>query len=138
MIKWGRWSKGYEISTNGDRRFSALNAKLKDGRSIEQHYQCCVKGYDPGGKNWRLGKGKPPLDTSKDLWTEYLKLWKEWCDDHEDLIIELKEMALLYNSTLTDCFAKTAINQARALATILNERYFNDGSNNTVGIMKKG
>lgn len=54
--------------------FSAFNAIMPDGRSIEQHYQCDVKGYDPGGRNWRLGKGRPPLDTSKDLWGEYLAL----------------------------------------------------------------
>lgn len=31
---------GYEVSTKGDKRFSALNAIMPDGRSIEQVYQC--------------------------------------------------------------------------------------------------
>jgi hypothetical protein len=43
----------YEVSTAGDSRFSALNAKLKDGRTIEEAYQLDVKGYrtyKPGEK----------------------------------------------------------------------------------------
>lgn len=66
---------GYEVSSRGDSRFSALFARMPDGRSIESHYQCDVKGYSPGSNNWRLGKGKPPLDKSKDLWAEYMALW---------------------------------------------------------------
>ena len=53
---WQRFG-GYECGSKGDNRFSAFNAVLRDGRAIEQHYQCDVKGYDPGGKNWKLGKG---------------------------------------------------------------------------------
>ncbi len=33
---------GYEVSSIGDIRFSALFARLEDGRTIEQHYQCDV------------------------------------------------------------------------------------------------
>ena len=33
---------GYEVSSKGDKRFSALNAVLPDGLSIEVHYQCRV------------------------------------------------------------------------------------------------
>jgi hypothetical protein len=29
----------YEVSSRGDKRFSALYAKLSDGRTIEQAYQ---------------------------------------------------------------------------------------------------
>jgi hypothetical protein len=42
MVKWSR-TEGYEVSSVGDWRFSAFNAILEDGRSIECHYQCCVK-----------------------------------------------------------------------------------------------
>ena len=40
------WTRkgGYEVSTAGDWRFSALTARLDDGRTIEMHYQCDVKG----------------------------------------------------------------------------------------------
>ncbi len=118
-----RWSRfgGYEISTRGDARFSAFNAKLADGRSIEQHYQCDVKGYDPGGKNWRLGKGKPPLNRSKDLWPEYLALWRQWAKANLPLMRELYVAAKKHNGLLSDRFASTDVNQARALAIILNE-----------------
>lgn len=68
-FQWSRKSQnGFEVSTaaknlsaeQGDKRFSAFNAKLKDGRSIEEAYQLDVKGYRIDGNDWRLGKGKPP------------------------------------------------------------------------------
>lgn len=118
---WGRRTRpGYEVSSKGDKRFSALFAKMPDGRSIEMHYQCDVKGYDVGGRNWRLGKGKPPLDESKDLVQEYQKLWETWAKDNQELLLELKVILLSHNNTLTDMFATTNVNQARALSIILN------------------
>lgn len=117
-ISWARYG-GYECSTQGDKRFSAFTAKLSDGRSIEEHYQCDVKGYDPGGTNWRLGKGKKALDPNKDLWASYLALWKQWAASNPDLMIELKAKAMA-TGILSDRFASTPVNQARALATILN------------------
>lgn len=132
MFKWARFSsEGYEVSTHGDKRFSALNAKLKSGRTIDQIYQCDIKAYDPGGINWRLGKGKPPKDTSVNLWEEYLKLWIQWAKENPKLIEELKYNASLCNSIiLTDKFATTPVNQARALATVLNEiNFFEDSKN---------
>ena len=118
-IKWSR-KGGYECSSKGDKRFSALFAVMPDGRTIEQHYQCDIKGYDVGGRNWRLGKGKPPLDKTKDMWTAYLNLWKQWADANPVLIQELISHAEANNHTLSDMFASTSINQARALAEILN------------------
>lgn len=112
---------GYECSSKGDRRFSALTAVMPDGRTIEQHYQCDVKGYQPGGTNWRLGKGKPPLDPSKDLWAAYLALWESWAMTHPKLMDELGDAAIKKGRVLSDTFATTPVNQARALATILNK-----------------
>lgn len=120
---WTRRGAGYEVSSKGDRRFSALGARMHDGRSLEQHYQCDVKGYDPGGTDWRLGKGKPPLDRSKDMWSEYLALWRSWARSNPRLVEELYGLALAHGNTLTDMFASTPINQARALAEILNEEF---------------
>ena len=120
VFTWAR-KGGYECSSKGDSRFSALYAQMPDGRTIEQHYQCDVKGYQPGGTNWRLGKGKPPLDSTKDLWPEYKALWNTWAYHHNDLCIELYDLAQKHNHVLTDMFATTPINQARALAEILNE-----------------
>lgn len=124
MITWQRYEKGYECSSSGDRRFSAFYARMPDGRTIEQHYQCDVKGYDPGGTEWRLGKGKPPLYPVSEevLYQRYSDLWRVWALTHE------KELGELYQAAgptgvLTDIFATTPINQARALADILNEKY---------------
>lgn len=118
-IKFARYG-GYECSTQGDRRFSALVARLEDGRTIEEHYQCDVKGYDPGGTRWRLGKSRPPLDPNTDLWTEYLKLWERWAATHQDLMHELSARATEHGGILSDMFASGPISQARALAEILN------------------
>jgi hypothetical protein len=117
---WKR-NGGYEVSSQGDRRFSAFAARLADGRSIEETYQCDVKGYDPGGTNWRLGKGKPPLDTSVDLWDAYLRLWHAWAAMNPALMQELAFLAGAAGGVLSDRFATTPINQARALAAVLNQ-----------------
>lgn len=120
QFKYSRYG-GYECSSKGDKRFSAFNAVLADGRTIEQHYQCDIKGYQPGGTNWKLGKGRPPLDTRKDLWKEYLALWEQWAIAHPDLMNELGEAAIKKNYILSDMFSSTPVNQARALAEILNK-----------------
>ena len=43
MVKWSRFG-GYEVSSKGDVRFSALYARFPveyfNGRTIEQIYQC--------------------------------------------------------------------------------------------------
>lgn len=119
-IKWSRRG-GYEVSSKGDKRFSAFYAVLSDGRSIEQHYQCDIKGYDVGGTNWKLGKGKPPLDSSIDLYQQYKKLWIAYLSKNPELIVELLGLARSRDNTLSDCFASSEINQARALADILND-----------------
>lgn len=127
-MRWARHHPGgYEVSTRGDRRFSALNARLPDGRTIEQHYQCDVKGYDPGGLDWRKGKGRTPL-RQVDLWAEYLQLWAAWAVRNSRLLDELHAAALVHDSTLTDCFATSEVNQARALAFILSACYGASGS----------
>lgn len=118
MIRWARRAvNGYEVSSKGDRRFSAFYAILPDGNSIEYHYQCVVKGYS----SISAGKGKPPLREVADLWSEYLILWRWWAHENLDLMRELYRCAITHNNTLTDMFATSQNNQARALATILND-----------------
>ena len=121
MYTWKRYG-GYEVSSHGDRRFSAFNAIMPEGRSIECHYQCDIKGYDIGGRNWRLGKGKPPREkmSHEEIWQKYLQLWKVWASNNKELMQELKEVLVKYNNTLSDKFASTPVNQARALAEVLN------------------
>lgn len=118
---WQRFG-GYECSSQGDKRFSALFAVMPDGRTLEMHYQCDCKGFQPGGRDWRLGKGKPPRDPSVDLWEAYLGLWRVWAANHVDLMREL-HWAASATGMLSDRFATTPINQARALAVVLNEMF---------------
>lgn len=122
MYTWQRRG-GYEVSSKGDSRFSALNAVMPDGRTIEMWYQCDIKGYQIGGRDWKLGKGKPPrIAFSKEqLWDMYLNLWRLWAIHNHVLMAELVNHAQHKNCVLSDCFASTDVNQARALSTILNE-----------------
>jgi hypothetical protein len=125
-IGWCRRAPiGYEVSTKGDSRFSALNALMPDGRTIEHWYQCDIKGYDPGGTKWRLGKGKPSLYpyAHDQLYELYLSLWRLWSLHHIMDMQELYAAACANGFTLTDCFASSPVNQARALAQILTEWY---------------
>lgn len=126
---------GYEVSSKGDKRFSAFNAIMPDGRSIEHHYQCDIKGYDKGGTNWRLGKGKPPLNKSKNLQQEYLKLWITWATNNKNLINELKTIVANHNNVLSDMFATTPINQAWALSEILNNPHWLENQMITVAFV---
>ena len=121
VFYWSREGGGYEVSSAGDSRFSAFRAYLPGGRSIEEVYQCDVKGYDPGGTFWRRGKGKPPLDPAVDRWNEYLKLWQMWARHNPILMDDLRKRAGAAGGGLADKFAKTPVNQANALAHILNE-----------------
>lgn len=116
--------QGYELSSHGDKRFSALFARLEDGRTIEEAYQLDVKGYRATSNNWRDGKGKPPLDRSIDCYAEYLKLWQQWARENPSLIEDLRNRADGY--VLTDKFASSPVSQARALADILNDGEFLD------------
>lgn len=49
----------------------------------------------------------------------YLPLWQEWAKQNPELIEDLRKKAK--GKTLTDKFANTRVNQARALAEILNQ-----------------
>jgi hypothetical protein len=123
IYKWARYSQNsYEVSSQGDKRFSALYATLKDGRTIEEAYQLDVKGYRSKGNDWRLGKGKAPLRniSREQSWEEYKQLWRTYLNENPELLKELQDKAR--GKVLTDKFASTDISQARALAEILNEK----------------
>lgn len=124
MYTWQRFG-GYEVSSKGDKTYSAFNAIMPDGRSIECHFQCCVKGYQPGGTDWRLGKGKPPLTpmSKEELLNKYVDLWRVWSRSHLYEMIVLKGHADKNNKILSDRFSTTEVNQANALSIILNEIY---------------
>ena len=119
-MKYARYAvDGYEVSSRGDQRFSALYARLADGRTIEQAYQLDVKGYRAVSNDWRAGKGKRPLHEGVDLWAEYLALWAQWARENPRLMQELRTACT--GKTLTDCFASGPVSQARALAQLLGE-----------------
>lgn len=124
-VTWARYSDtGYEVSSRGDTRFSPLYATMPDGRSIEAHYQCDVKGFNPGGLDWRRWKGRKPKlkdKTQEQLWDEFLGLWRVWAEANPKLMRLLRREAAEFGNVLTDQFATTDINQARALSTLLNE-----------------
>jgi hypothetical protein len=65
-VGWARYDKnGYEVSSKGEtdlqKSFSALNAKLEDGRTIEEAYQLDIKGYRSKGNTSDLGKNELPI-----------------------------------------------------------------------------
>jgi endonuclease YncB( thermonuclease family) len=123
---WARTAdNGYEVSTRGDARFSALNARLRDGRTIEEAYQLDVKGYRDTSKpnqSWRDGKGKRPKNnkSKEQTWAEYKALWAQFLAENPELAQELREKAA--GKVLTDAFASTDVSQARALHELLSER----------------
>lgn len=120
-----RWSRteGYECSSLGDVRFSALIARMPDGRSLEAHYQCDVKGYNPGSRMWRMYKGLPPAYKIEpdELFKKYVDLWRTYLKERPGLLEELRRNVSQREYVLRDRFATTSINQAHALCVILNE-----------------
>lgn len=147
---WSRYSNGeenYEVSSRGDRRFSALYAKFEDntiidgvdvsGMTIEDVYQFVIKKSKKGQAPSKDSKlYNESLKTNEDRenfsYTKgYLPLWQEWARQHPELINELRIKAK--GKVLTDQFANTRVSQARALADILNDSSF-ISNNNTESI----
>ena len=113
----------FEVSTKGNdlgKQFSAKNAKLPNGRVIEDVYKKDIKGG--------VGSGKVPEGMSKeDLHKAYTDLWRQWADANPEKLAELAEATR--GKTLIDRFAYstgTGVSQARSLAEILNERHGTD------------
>lgn len=125
MYTWSRYSNGvndYECSSLGDRRLSAMYAKLKDGRIIEEIYQLDIKGNGVAEPTTRerciVRKQKANGQTRTFLWQSYKELWRIYLDENPDIVHELLERDGL---NFTDTFAKYEINQARAICEIMNE-----------------
>ena len=141
-ITYSRYSaNGYEVSSAGDARFSARNAKFKEGtilfghdvsgRTIESVYQHGVKQNDWNtNNNNKTGVPQSHLiingDTEDDSYRDgYLPLWQEWASQNPELINELIKKSK--GKVLTDQFASTKVSQARALADIINTKRRSDG-----------
>lgn len=126
--------KFYEVSSAGDKRFSALYATFKPGtnifgqdvsnRTIESVYQHGVKQGDwITNNNYKTGRPMSKAiitgNTEDDSYTQgYLPLWQEWAKQNPDLIEDLRTKSK--GMQLNDKFAKTRVSQARALTDILN------------------
>lgn len=124
----------YEVSSAGDKRFSALYATFKPGtnifgqdvsnRTIESVYQHGVKQGDwITNNNYKTGKPMSKAiitgNTEDDSYTQgYLPLWQEWAKQNPDLIEDLRTKSK--GMKLSDKFARTRVSQARALTDILN------------------
>lgn len=126
-MPWARHApNGYECSSKGDKRFSALFARLNDGRTIEEAYQLDSKGYRTLSEDWRFAKGKPAINgkTRAELLVEYLEYWEIWACENPLLIEELELNSR--GKILTDMFATTNVNQAHALSIIVDRMRMND------------
>ena len=130
----------YEVSSKGNKKFSALYAILKDGRSIEEAYQLDVKGYreiaeKQGYKrgNRIPGKGKTFITsmTEEEGYQGYKNLWETYLKENPELA-ELLIKQISTGSILTDTFARTVNNQARALAEITKESISNSNKDTEV------
>lgn len=124
----------YEVSSAGDKRFSALYATFKPGtnifgqdvsnRTIESVYQHGVKQGDwITNNNYKTGRPMSKAiitgNTEDDSYTQgYLPLWQEWAKQNPDLIEDLRTKSK--GMQLSDKFARTKVSQARALTDILN------------------
>lgn len=139
IFEWGKGPEldrsGFEVSTAGDRRFSAFNARIVNPwrpepamtrqergmprmMTIEYAYQVHIKGH----YSILEGKGRPPkrsLDCEQ-LWEAYLGLWLLWAEANPSLMAYLRRESVKAGWLLTDQFAKSTINQAHALAFLLN------------------
>jgi hypothetical protein len=143
-FKWARkYENSYEVSSRGDRRFSAYFAVVKAGTkvdlpgkpgyelkkdtTIEELYQVGVKGH----ASIQDGKGKPPKNkmSMDESYQYYKQLWLVWAKQNPALMNDLRVKA--FGKTLTDTFAATGINQAKALAEILNETTIGESTNLT-------
>lgn len=135
-VNWARTAENsYEVSTRGDKRFSALVATFKkgtvidgidvSGKIIEDVYQSVIKksrqGQAPSKDSKLYNESLKTKEEREDFsYTEgYLPLWREWAKQNPELMNELRIKS--YDKTLTDQFANTRVSQARALAEILNE-----------------
>ena len=108
---YARYSpQGYEVSSRGDKRYSAMYATLPTGQTIEQAYQS-AKG---------TGKGQPAKDPNFDYYGTYKGLWDQYFDANPESLNEIARLSK--GKVLTDQFASTVNNQARAIHDILTER----------------
>lgn len=110
----------YEVSIDGDARFSPESATLSGGRTIEEAFQLDIKGFRDLGNDYRLGVGKTSRRHNVDLWREYKALWVAWSNENPALIDRLATISA--GKCLTNKYEDPQVSSTRALAEILNSR----------------
>lgn len=108
-------SKPYlECSSKGDKRFSAFYAVV-DGISIEQRYQSAKRFTDGKPEDWRMAKGRHPIN-SKYCARLYSRLWDKYIRQHPELV-----PVLVAATGLSDVFGRVgSVCQATELWRIRN------------------
>jgi hypothetical protein len=119
MIKHGV-APYFECSSRGDKRFSALFARIKvrHNRSIEELYQG-MKVFDDGssGLDWRTAKGRRAVNAAECA-QFYSLLWDQYILENPELLPILKAA-----SGLSDLFGQPGhCCQATELWRIKNEK----------------
>jgi len=115
----------YEVSSKGNKEYSALYAKIKD-KSIEEIYQLDIKGYRNTIKDWKQAKGKPSLieRTMDEQYKLYKNLWYLYFKNNPNLYLNILNKGK--DTTITDMFGNTEINQARAICDLCNSGLFKE------------
>lgn len=115
----------YEVSSKGNKAYSAIYAKINDV-SIEEIYQLDIKGYRGIYKDWKLAKGKPPKVniTEEETYRQYKNLWYEYFKNNITLYIDILSNGV--DTTITDMFGITPINQARAICDLCNKGLYKE------------
>ena len=129
-------SKTLEVSSAGDKRFSALYATFKSGayagRTIEDVYQNTLKMSGKGrapAKESPLHRERASDETLEQYkkrveevsFKAYKQLWSDWLVENPELANELSFL-VQQGVKLTDKFAGTAVNQARALTELVSRK----------------
>ena len=91
-----------EVSSKGDRRFSALYARIgsRNFDSIEQLYQSKKLFDGKPADDWRAAKGKK-ADNQEECNTFYVQLWREYLQENPHLIEIVKS-----STGLSDMFGQ--------------------------------
>jgi len=81
-----------ECSSRGDKRFSALYAKV-NGKSIEEQYQASKKFADGStGLDWTSAKGRVALN-QQECNVIYSHLWDVYIQEHPNLLTILQNVS---------------------------------------------
>ena len=92
MVRFGK-PPMLECSSKGDKRFSALYARIRwrNNKTIEELYQAykMFEGY-VGGLSFKEAKGKKPINIEA-CRAFYSQLWNEYFDENPEFLLEISQ-----------------------------------------------